>query len=366
MKKVLIVAQGGLNRGGIQTVIMNYIRNLHNKYVFDIVVFCNDKRDYDDEFLSFGGQIFRLYYGGGKSRFSKQREKLLRFIKGYFFIKKVLKEKGPYDIIHCHNGIESAFALKAAKDMNVPIRISQAHVIFDDHSNNFIFKAKNLILKRSVRKYATHQIGCSILACESCFKGKYSVIKNPFDSDVFCQKKFEAKKFTSPVLIQVGNISSLKNQLFSASVLLDIVKRYKDARLIFVGKAYGGYDILLKNYISANSLNENVEFHSANSNIPLLMSQAGYLVQPSKTESFAIVLVEAQSMGLRCFASDVIPQEANAGGVRYLSINDDPSVWANAIIQDFEKFRGCREHYDCSEYKAEIISLEIDKIYSSK
>ena len=47
MKKVLIIAQGGLNRGGIQTVIMNYLRCLHNTYSFDIVVFSKDKRDYD-------------------------------------------------------------------------------------------------------------------------------------------------------------------------------------------------------------------------------------------------------------------------------------------------------------------------------
>ena len=64
MKKVLIIAQGGLNRGGIQTVIMNYLRCLHNTYSFDIVVFSKDKRDYDEEFLSYGGQIFRMYYGG--------------------------------------------------------------------------------------------------------------------------------------------------------------------------------------------------------------------------------------------------------------------------------------------------------------
>lgn len=33
MKKVLIIAQGGLNRGGIQTVIMNYLR-VSAQYVF--------------------------------------------------------------------------------------------------------------------------------------------------------------------------------------------------------------------------------------------------------------------------------------------------------------------------------------------
>ena len=366
MKKVLIIAQGGLNRGGIQTVIMNYLRCLHNTYSFDIVVFSKDKRDYDEEFLSYGGQIFRMYYGGGSSRLGKQREKFLRFTKGYFYLKKILKDGGPYDVVHCHNGIESTFALKAAKKMNVPVRISQAHVIFDDHNNNYFFRVKNDFLKKIINKNATHQIGCSKLACDSSFFASYFIIKNPFDSIVFSQTDYDENSFSCPVLIQVGNISNLKNQLYSAKILYHIVKRYKDARLIFVGKAYGGYDLLLNDYIDSNSLKGNVEFHSATSNIPLLMSQACYLVQPSRTESFAIVLVEAQSMGLRCFASDVIPQEANAGGVRYLSIEDDPCIWANSIMHDFEQSGGCREHYDCSDYKAETISFEIDKIYNSK
>ena len=35
-------------------------------------------------------------------------------------------------------------------------------------------------------------------------------------------------------------------------------------------------------------------------------------------------------------------------------------------MHDFEQSGGCREHYDCSDYKAETISFEIDKIYNSK
>ncbi len=365
MKKVLVIAQGGLNRGGIQTVIMNYLRNLHNNYSFDIVVFSKDIRDYDKEFLSFGGRIFRLYYNSGNTRIGKQREKFLRFTKGYLQLKKIMKDYGPYDIIHCHNGIESAFSLKAAKEMKIPIRITQAHVIFNDQYSNLFFRLKNTVLKKIIFNNATHQIGCSQLACTTSFYGKYSIIMNPYDSKAFSQNKFIENSFSAPVLIQVGNISSLKNQLYSVSILSHIVKRYRNAKLIIVGKAFGNYITQLDEYISANLLKDNIEFYQADSNIPLLMSQACYLVQPSTTESFAIVLVEAQSMGLRCFASDIIPQEANAGGVRYMSIKENSEKWAKAIMNDFEQSGGHREHYDCSSYRAEKISLEISKIYNS-
>ena len=60
MEKILEVSCNGLTNGGVQKVIMNIVRNLHDAYTFDIVVFNNEKEFFDEEFESYGGKIFRL------------------------------------------------------------------------------------------------------------------------------------------------------------------------------------------------------------------------------------------------------------------------------------------------------------------
>lgn len=363
MKKVLLVAQCGLNRGGIQTVIMSYVRALSNKYTFDIILFTREKRDYDDEFSSYGGKIFRISYGSKSNRLGKLREKFLKSTKGYFEIQSIIRDNGPYDIIHCHNGIECLPALRAAKKFHIPKRLTHAHIIFDDSSNNFIFRLKNKYLKKQINKYATCQIGCSDYACKSLFFGYYKVVLNPYDENCFKQEKYDIPVFQAPSLIQVGNISDLKNQFFSVCVLEQLIKKYPNSKLTIVGKGLDDYEISLKKIIREKGLNEHVRFCEPNSDIPKLMSSSSYLIQPSRTESFCIVLVEAQVMGLRCFAADVIPPEANAGGVSYLSIKVAPDIWSDEIAKDFELTRGKHNSYDCSIYKSSEITKIIDKIY---
>ena len=363
MKKIMIIAQGGLNRGGIQTVIMNYVRNLSANYRFDIVLFTNEIRDYDDEFMSYGGSIFRICYTNNSSRLGRQKEKFLRATKGYYDLMRIINNNGPYEAIHCHNGIESITALKAARKCGIKKRITQAHVIFDDSSNNIIFRLKNLYLKWQIKRNSTLQIGCSDFACRSSFLGRYQVILNPYNETLFKGDDKVNTSFSSPVLIQVGNLSDLKNQMYSLRIIKRIKQIYPDCLARIIGSGDQTYERSLRDYIKNNDLKNNVIFYPASSDIPTLMNESSYLIQPSRTESFCIVLVEAQVMGLSCFASDVIPEEANAGGVRYLSIKDDPKKWADAIIADFKQTKGMHKVYDCNKYKSSEITKIIDLIY---
>ena len=50
MKRVLMVSCEGLGNGGVQAVIMSIVRNLKNKYIFDILLFTDERRFYDNEF----------------------------------------------------------------------------------------------------------------------------------------------------------------------------------------------------------------------------------------------------------------------------------------------------------------------------
>ena len=55
-----MVSCEGLGNGGVQAVMMNIIRNMHKEYLFDMLLFTSEKRHYDDEFLTYGGKIYRI------------------------------------------------------------------------------------------------------------------------------------------------------------------------------------------------------------------------------------------------------------------------------------------------------------------
>ena len=50
-----------MGRGGLETMIMNYYRNIdRTKIQFDFLVHRQEKADYDDEILSLGGYIYHM------------------------------------------------------------------------------------------------------------------------------------------------------------------------------------------------------------------------------------------------------------------------------------------------------------------
>ena len=50
-----------MNRGGLETMIMNYYRKLDkNKIQFDFLIHTEEKCDYTDEILELGGRIYSI------------------------------------------------------------------------------------------------------------------------------------------------------------------------------------------------------------------------------------------------------------------------------------------------------------------
>ena len=128
MKKVLIVACNDLGNGGVQHVIMDIVRNLSDKFHFDIVLFSDKESYYEPEFKKYG-RIFRIPHKGANGSFRSKLDKYIRFHRLYLGIKKILKENGPYDIIHCHMANAAYFYFKVAKKygikVNTPTNVDQ-------------------------------------------------------------------------------------------------------------------------------------------------------------------------------------------------------------------------------------------------
>ena len=364
-KKVLLVSCQGLGRGGVQSVLMNIVRDLSDEFQFDIIVFTKDKRYYEDEFESYGGKIFRIPCYFGRNKVEANIEYYGRAIRLMKEAKRILKDNGPYNAIHCSNNYESGLFVKVAHDLGVPNRIVHAHIISGKYF--FLRRPINSLYMKWIKNYATDMIGCSVEACSSFYGEEIqgTVVNNMYDDEKFNLERYSNPDYTHIRLIQIGSYSSLKNQKFTVKVLEDLRKLGCTADLRFVGfDLQGTYENELRRLVAEKKLESVVEFYPHDANIPQLLSESTALVMPSIEEGFGMVLIEGQAMGIRCYASDSIPRATDCGGCVYLSLNDGSLEWAKKIQKDFYEGLQQHERYDCSRFSKKHILKEYSNLYS--
>ncbi|RKW56663.1 MAG: glycosyltransferase [Lachnospiraceae bacterium] len=366
MKRVLMVSCEGLGNGGVQAVMMNIIRNMHKEYLFDMLLFTSEKRHYDDEFLTYGGKIYRIPRYEGNNKLRKKIDYYIRGSNLYRGVRKLIKEEGPFDIVHCNAEFESAPIMKAASEFGIPIRITHTHII--SKKNNCIATYLENHRKKVIDKYATKKIGCSLEACSSFFLDgtKATVINNTYDESRFNPKLYSYFEEDRLHIIQVGSFCTTKNQLFSVEVLYQIQKQIKNVHLSFVGFDMEGYEKLVKDKIKHLNLEKYVSFYPSDTNIPQLLAKSNAFIFPSLHEGFGIAIIEAQAMGVRCFASDGVPKVTNCGGVTFINLADGAKVWADKIIKAYRKYGNCKKGYDVSGYTMMNVISIYRELYEGK
>lgn len=359
MKKALMVSCEGLGRGGVQAVMMDIVRNLRGEYDFDMLLFTSQVRYYDEEFLSYGGKILRVpFYEGG----NPIRRKLDYYVRGNSLYRRILKtiqENGPYDVIHCNNVYESALCLKAAKKLGIPVRITHMHVCDMSSRLRNLFDTHYL---KGIRRDATAWLACSREAGKAMYRGsKFIDIPNAYNDTRFDPEKYPKQEKKELLLTQIGFFDANKNQEFSMQVLKSLRQRGADAHLALVG--FGDGVSRLQTLAEEMEIKPYVDFLVSDTDTPELLSRSAAFLLPSKKEGFGIVLVEAQAMGVRCYASSNVPQDANAGGCTYLPLSDGPEAWAKQILRDYENDGGATQNYDCSRFSATYITEQYRKLY---
>lgn len=361
--KIFMVAYKSLCQGGTQTVMMSFVRNLSGLFCFDILLFTNDVRFYDEEFLSYGGKIIRFPHYNGINRWRKKIDYYIRGIPLFFKVKKTLQQNGPYNAIHCNNSYEAALCLLAAKVVGVPIRICHSHSV--SHSTKFFSKIINGFYTWLINKCSTQRIGCSQEACDALFGESVNsvVLNNPYDDSKFDPEKYENQVNTTFTLIQVGHYNNNKNQLFSLEVLKKIKEKKKDVLLKLVGFGEKQFVNLLMEKAKELDVINNIALLDGNStDIPKELSKSDVFLFPSQKEGFGIALIEAQAMGLTCFVSDSVPKTTDAGGCIYLPLKDGPEKWASKILET-----NCQKRkYDCSQFSSSEVVKKMALLYGGK
>lgn len=361
MKRVLVIAANNLGIGGIQSVIIELKRELSDEIRFDYVVYDHLDSYYENECRS-GGEIYTVL--AKTSGFAKRMDFYLRGLRLYRGVYRITKEHGPYDAVHCHNFFEAGIVLKASKKLHVPVRIAHCHSCVPIAKKKVAKRLYSHVYRKLILRNATACLACSKLAGDYLFgkNAKYDVIPNPVDTARF---SFRAEEALNPwSFIQVGRYGNLKNPVFSLKVFAEIRKTHPEAIFTLVGEGNRVDTEKVLNEIHKNGLEQSVKLEPANADIPSLLGMHNIFLFPSIVEGLGTALIEAQFVGLKCFASTNVPGEADLGYVDYLKLEDGPAAWAKTISDYIEK-NGCRRYRaDTAKFDARNVGSFYRKLYS--
>ena len=136
----------------------------------------------------------------------------------------------------------------------------------------------------------------------------------PHHLDVFPE---ESSSLTEKNLIAVGRLSAEKGVDELVRVYAELHKQYPDWTLHIVGD--GDERPMLEALIAELGLNENIVMHGFKNKqeINALLMQSSIYLMTSHTESFGLVLIEAQALGVPCVAYD------SAQGAREIIRSDE-------------------------------------------
>lgn len=331
-KRVLIIAEHDLaSKGGIQHVIQSITSRLADRFDFDVVVFTNMTEQEKKAFWQYKN-IYCIPCNVSGGKITRLIENIFRPLKIAKAARKILNDN-EYYAIHCNDTLKAPLFLLEAKRKNVPVRIMHCHNPSEKDPVGFLKKKYYCFMESLVNPSTNVKIGCSKDACKSTYKEQASksfVVNNEIDLSCFDPNKYESVGYDELNFIHVGRFTYQKNHEFLLNVFHDVHNKFPQSNLTLVG--WGELDKNIREQIDKLGLHDSVTIMPPDSNIPLLMSQANYLIFPSRYEGLGIVLIEAQSMNIMCFASNCIPEETDLGLCDYLSLDAGFEEWAHEII----------------------------------
>lgn len=290
-----------MNRGGLESMLMNYYRQIDRSQVqFDFIVHREERGAYDDEIEALGAKIFRL------PRLVPWSRTYLNALNIFFDTHR------DYKIVHVHQDCLSSVALKAAKVHSVPVRIAHSHSSNQDKNLKYPIK---LWYKRSISKYATTLFACGNEAGKWMFGDvPYAVINNAIDATKYaydpCTRNTVRDMLelgNSFVVGHVGRFNPPKNHPFLINAFAALLKQEPNSTLLLAG----GGDGMARAQQQASDLGiaDKVRFLGVRSDIAELMQTMDVFAFPSLYEGLPVTMVEAQAAGLPCVISDKVPAE---------------------------------------------------------
>ena len=330
----------GKNDGGGMSIYVQQIsRHLSEKN--NVTVVTGEKaesfKDHNLEFISLNIFEPELNVEDKEIYLQEFKNKLEEFV-----------ELKSFDVIHAHYWLSGLVAKEISNELNIPfIFTSHSLGVFLDGYNKervdcekIVMTSSNLVTASSV--FETMLIADSYKVDEN----KIKKITPGVDREIF-SPDLSIKK--ENVFLSIGRIQEQKGQLQTLEFLNNFKKTENDFKCIFIGGPSGkhGNEYLkeLKETVENFNLDTHVEFMNSlpQTKIVDLLNKAKLLIHTSQFETFGLVAIEANAMGVPVLTDnngslmEIIENNKN-GFLSENLVNRDVNNFVHNLLNENQKF----------------------------
>ncbi len=326
------------NPGGVETYLLNLLAGIdRNLFQMDFVSHEAEPCGFDKIMANYGSKLFLC---GLKSRSTFEFGRA---------IEKIVRENGPYDIMHSHYQFKSWWFFRKAAQLGIPVRIYHLHGPYTIRKD-FHKKILTGLSKPILRHYLTNAVFCSETTALSFLGTNWK--KHPWAGIEYCgvdlsgfSRNCDREAIRSSlgippddlVIGHLGRLAKVKNQTFLLDILASVCKKRKNVFLLLVGD--GPLRPEIEKKATALGLRERVILAGSRKDVPEMMSAMDSFVFPSLSEGLGLAMIEAQAAGLPCICADTVPHDTTVidSLVTRLSLSDAPDRWADCVIAASER-----------------------------
>lgn len=343
MKKKVVHFIHGLNTGGAETLVKDYVIGL-DKFNYDVTVLCYEHRDSPYESLIEKAGIKVIYACDDMKLWGKKGiiPKLINHYQLYLVIRKKLRLLNP-DILHTHlcvNNYVKFAHLKKNTQIFHTVHNEPNKLWFDGTIRGKIdFRAAKWLVKHKGQQMIVLHDEMR-KEVNKLFNVNNSIILEngiPFSDFENLKSKNEVRnELGIPndcfVIGHVGRFCEQKNHSFLVDVFKEVYALNKNVFLLMIGIGEEKYKI--ENILQNSEMKKNYLILSNRSDVPDLMQAMDVFVFPSLYEGLGIVLIEAQKSKLPCIVSDTVPTYAKVTNlVKFYSLQENEKKWAKEILK---------------------------------
>ena len=222
-----------MDRGGAETMVMNYYRHIdRTKVQFDFLVHRERRGAYDDEIEALGGRIYRMcpIYPQNFVRYKRE-------------LRVFFQEHPEYRIVHSHMSELGYFAFCEAERNGVPVRICHAHNAPHGFDAKMIMRT---YFKKRMIPHLTHLFMCGIESGRWLYgrknEDRFIMLNNAIDAAAYAcdpMRRAEMRQrlgLTNEVTVgHVGRFNPQKKHPFLIDLFAALLKKEPNAALLLVG-----------------------------------------------------------------------------------------------------------------------------------